>query len=426
MKLKDNQKQSNNKVIYYSIFLVFGLMFCLAYYFVLNGSGGILPEFYDFDEHWKASAYLIRGIEPFLSVDKAVIPEIGQMMDNFISVPWSYLLTTIYSPGFLPLEIARVYGMIIFIVLVILDILVINKIFNKYFECNIFITIGVFLLAYPKVIAVWMQGNNAIMVSSFIIYGIYFLLEDKEYIAGIFLGFAMVKPQTAFLFFIPLLFMKKYRTVIVSIAIVLSAWIVTAFMLNENVFSMFFASFERGVNQEGDERYSGIFSVLSLFNIGRDISMKISMALGLLLQIIMSIYLSFKSKLYGKRFCLYLAFVTTSTLSPLWMYSSVGDFIVQFIMISFMMMYFDRKDNLENGRIKLINVIINTLIMLFVFRFIDNGIGVILKLLLPDLYVTMSLIFTFIIDIIFIIIGLWICINIEKLYKIIPIKEPEK
>ena len=257
-------------------FFIFGLIFCLFYYYSLKGAGGIVPEFYDFDEHWKASAYLFNGVDPFLAVNSAVDLSIGKMMSNFISVPWSYLLTTIYAPGFLPLEVARIYGMIFFVALVIIDIFFLSKIIKIVFNINYAFRLSAcVILAYPNIYTCWIQGNNAILVSSCIIISLYLLLIDKQISAGVFLGIAMVKPQLAFLFFIPLLFSKKYRAVATSITVVMGAWIITSIILKENMIDMFISAFSRGMDQQGDDRYAGLFSILRLINISRSLSMKI-------------------------------------------------------------------------------------------------------------------------------------------------------
>lgn len=207
--LYHKHKEIFNNNLFYCIMLACGFLFCIAYYYACKGAGGIIPEYYDSWEHWKASAYIIRGIDPFNAVHEPVILEIGQMTENFISVPWSYLMSTIMAPGFIPYNFAQIYGMCFFVALVVFDVICLNKIFTKVFNNHLPLFIGIFILVMPKLTAVWIQGNNAIMVSSFLIYMLYFVMGDKEYVAGVFLAFAMVKPQVALLFCVVLLFQKS-------------------------------------------------------------------------------------------------------------------------------------------------------------------------------------------------------------------------
>lgn len=410
MKKIGNQKIDlfNNKV-FYSILLVCGLLFCIAYYMACKGSGGIIPEFYDYHEHWKASAYIMNGIDPFTAVKAPRNLEIGQMMENFISVPWSYLMTTIMAPGFLPYSIAQIYGMAFFVVLVVFDIICLNKIFDKVFYSHEPLLIGIFILAMPRLAAVWIQGNNAIMVSSFLIYMLYFILEDKEYVAAVFLAFAMVKPQVALLFCIPLLFKKKFKTIIVAAVIVLACWMVTLIILQKSPWESISLTLERGMNQEGDTRYAGIMNFLTLYGLSRGTVMKMSMAVGIAIELTAVIFLMKKRKTDSPKFNILIVFAVTSIVSSLWMYSSPGDYVVQGVMILLLISYYKHlSDDSSTSTGKRIGVFV---LILIAYKYIDHIFGFALKYIFKDNFFVADTYSNNFMDLCFLFIVFFLCRN---------------
>lgn len=400
---------------------VFGVLFCIAYYLACKGAGGIIPEFYDFKEHWKASAYILNGIDPFTAVNAPVNSEIGQMMENFISVPWSYLMSTIMAPGFLPYNIAQIYGMLFFAALVIFDVICLNKIFEKVFGNHSPLWIGIFILAMPRLAAVWIQGNNAILVSSFLIYMFYFVIEDKDYIAGVFLAFAMVKPQVALLFCIPLLFRKKFKTVFSATAIVLVFWAITLVILQQNPIESISLTLERGMNQDGDTRYAGIMNFLTLYGMPRGTVMKMSMAVGIIIELIAIVFLMKKRKTESEKFNIYIMFAVTSIVSSLWMYSSPGDYVVQASMILLLISYYKHlSDDSSVSASKRIGVF---LLILIAYKYVDHILGFVLKAIFKDNFFVADVYSNNIMDLCFLFIAFFLCKNALKVQEVCTTKD---
>lgn len=390
-----------------------GLLFCLFYYITLRGAGGIIPEFYDWEEHWKASAYVLRGIEPFDAVHKAVLPEVGKMMENYISVPWSYLLSTIMAPGFLPMGIAKVYSIGFFIALIIGIIFCMNRIFSLLFNDAQPLVIGLFILAYPKLTAVWIQGNNALLVSAFLLYALCAVLYEKDILAGAFMGFAMVKPQVALLFFIPLLFMKRFKTIATAAIIVIGTWIITCIILNENIIDTLTMTMERGMNQTGDTRYAGIMTLFTLFGFSRGAVMKMSMGMGIILEFVFTILIYRKNKNNPNKFNEYLMFAVTSIITCLWMYCSPGDFVVQVTVILLLIKYYSSLNDISvSKRLGLL------LLIVFAYRYVDHGIGIVIKLLFESHYFVIDRYVTFLLDISFILLAVYLYRKSDKISEV--------
>ena len=414
--LKSNKSGIFNNNVFYGLMFAFGVLFCIAYYIACKGNGGIIPEFYDFKEHWKASAYILNGIDPFTAVRSVAVPEIGQMMENFISVPWSYLMSTIMAPGFLPYNIAQIYGMVFFIALVVFDVICLNKIFEKVFGNHSPLWIGIFILAMPRLAAVWIQGNNAIMVSSFLIYMFYFVIEDKEYVAGIFLAFAMVKPQVALLFCMPLLFRKKFKTIIVGAAIVLVFWAITLVILQQNPIESISLTLERGMNQKGDTRYAGIMNFLTLYGLPRGTVMKMSMAVGIVIELIAIVFLMRKRKTESEKFNMYIMFAVTSIVSALWMYSSPGDYVVQASMILLLISYYKHlSDDTGISAGKRIGVFA---LILIAYKYVDHILGFALKAIFKDNFYISDVYSNNFMDLCFLFIVFFLCKNAVKIKEI--------
>lgn len=405
-----------NTNAFYWIMFAFGVLFCIAYYIACKGNGGIIPEFYDYKEHWKASAYILNGIDPFTAVRSASVPEIGQMMENFISVPWSYLMSTIMAPGFLPYNIAQIYGMVFFIALVVFDIICLNKIFEKVFNNHSPLWIGIFILAMPKLAAVWIQGNNAIMVSSFLIYMFYFVIDNKDFIAGVFLAFAMVKPQVALIFCIPLLFQKRFKTIFSAAAIVLVFWAITLVILQQNPIESISLTLERGMNQEGDTRYAGIMSFLTLYGIPRGTAMKMSMIVGIVIELIAIVFLMRRRKTESTEFNIYIMFAATSIISSLWMYSSPGDYVVQASMILLLISYY--KNLSDNGDISAAKRIGVFALILIAYKYIDHVLGFVLKMFFKENYLVADVYCNNFMDLCFLFILFFICKNAQHIKEI--------
>lgn len=412
----------NNKAFYIVLFSC-GLLFCIAYYIACKGAGGIIPEFYDFKEHWKASAYILNGIDPFTAVSSPAIPEIGQMMVNYISVPWSYLMSTIMAPGFLSYNIAQIYGMVFFIVLVVFDVICLKKIFDKVFSNHEPLLIGIFILVMPKLTAVWIQGNNAIVVSSFLIYMLYFVIDDKEYIAGVFLAFALVKPQVALLFCIPLLLKKRLKTVFTAAVIVLSFWAATLIILHQNPLESISLTLERGMNQEGDTRYAGIMNFLTLYGLSRGTVMKMSMAVGIVIELVSIIFLMRCRKTESESYNIYIMFAVTSIISSSWMYSSPGDYVVQATIILLLLSYYKHlSDDRSISVGKRVGVFV---LVLLSYRYIDHVIGLILKLIFKDNFYIADVCSNNIMDLCFIFIVFYICKNAMNIKNVCSTKVPD-
>ena len=420
-RLKKGQCNVFNSNAFYWLMFIGGLLFCIAYYIACKGAGGMIPEFYDFHEHWKASAYILNGIDPFTAVQAPVVPEIGQMTTNFISVPWSYLMSTIMAPGFLSYQIAQIYGMLFFAALVVFDIICLNKIFEKVFFNHSPLWIGIFILAMPRLTAVWIQGNNAIMVSSFLIYMLYFVIEDKEYVAGIFLAFAMVKPQVALLFCIPLLFQKRFKTIISAAAIVIVFWAVTLLILHQNPLESISLTLERGMNQDGDTRYAGIMNFLTLHGIPRGTVMKMSMAVGIAIEMIVVIFLIIRRKTDSAKFNMYITFAVTSIISTMWMYSSPGDYVVQATMILLLINYYKHLG--DDSRVSVGKRISVFALILIAYKYVDHMLGFILKVFFKDNFYVADVYSNNFMDLCLLFIAFFICKNAIGIKDTCTIKE---
>lgn len=160
-------------------------------------------------------------------------------------------------------------------------------------------------------------GNYAIYSYFFILLLVYTnLFERRPVIGGLCMGLGMMKPQMMMLFFIPLLLERRFVTVFVSVALVVSAFIMACINLSMNPIELFRSFAEQGARAtELSGVYCGTISSVGAFVSGEkptdflNISFVAFMAL--------SFILSWK---FGKMERMYV-YLVPAAMSTVWSYS---------------------------------------------------------------------------------------------------------
>ena len=112
----------------------------------------------------------------------------------------------------------------------------------------------------------------------------YLLKKDRQVLAGICWGIVMIKPHLGLLFFFPLLFGRKFLTIIVAIAANVLLSIPPSIMCGESPFTMVLDSTK--ANATGV--FCGTFLIPAFLGIKASLLLPISMALGAVLSAIIS------------------------------------------------------------------------------------------------------------------------------------------
>ncbi len=187
---------------------------------------------------WQQGAYLFHGKDPYrlISQQDPPVEGIGMMHDKMRgTMPWCPFLFQFIFPGFLPFSVAVWWGMALFIGLMSVVSVMVYKLTLKRFGNPLIalLVVAVMLAQYgfaPEL--KWLNVGGHVVGLLLIAC----LLDDKKhwFIIGVLLGFAMIKPQLAIMFFLPHLFRKNYKIIAVSIIIVVVPWLANAIMFSHN------------------------------------------------------------------------------------------------------------------------------------------------------------------------------------------------
>lgn len=222
--------------------------------------------FVDFRARWQESAYLFHGINPFEALQgKAFIEEIGVIDPDMVTVPWAWILGNIISPGFLPYEAAKIWGMTMFFVIAGLTSIVAYQYVEKNFffqsrEKKKWALLAVFIVL-SQYCWVWsfMCGNHGAIACCFIVLAVC-LYKEHPVLAGVCMAFAMIKPQVAALFFITFLILKQFKVIISAAACGLSAMLLIYGITGVGIFELLQQTTNVGTNLEGV--FYGLFNML--------------------------------------------------------------------------------------------------------------------------------------------------------------------
>lgn len=192
----------------------------------------------DYEPVWQGNAYVLRGKNPFLLMKgmSDFDPEIGPIVKGTTNVPWTYGLSNILIPGFLPYRIAIVISLLWWVVLWGLaglllwyrmkDLGIHDSLFSGMLVLTMFCqcSIGVSLETMnPSLLVV-----PILMILSF--------LNDKRYpyLVGCCLALAMIKPQLGTLFFIPFIVKGNFKAVLTGGGLVLLSLLAVSIRVGEN------------------------------------------------------------------------------------------------------------------------------------------------------------------------------------------------
>ena len=236
---------------------------------------------YDFPGQWRFGAYTFRGIDIYtLRGSKDFLPEIGEIGAGFHAIPWGLVLQNVFYGGFLPYELAVKY----FIAVNILLLLVASWLLCRKAQ-GLSQNLGIYafvmsVLSVDFLIGLHAGNAGAAVCACLVIAWI--LRDEHEYIAGIFAGVAMIKPQIALIVCFAFLLHKNFKTLITAAVVDIAGWLASSFMLKKGVIDLLIEFLSASERQTGFFR--GIFH-LAFDNYVTSIVM--SMLLGVIFIVIM-------------------------------------------------------------------------------------------------------------------------------------------
>lgn len=213
----------------------------------------------DLPTQWRICAYTLKGINIYsLRGSSDFLPEIGYIYAGFHASPWGCLLQNIFYGGFLRFEVARYYFLAAnsFVLALASYVLSAKTSSLKIKDCVLVTS----LLSLDFFISLH-EGNAGGMVCAFLIMA-WLLCDEHEYISGVLIAFAMIKPQDALIVCILMLVMKKIKPLVVGAVIDISAWGIVSFLTGKSMFELL-NEFLFMPGRTGHPPFAGIFTILT-------------------------------------------------------------------------------------------------------------------------------------------------------------------
>ena len=182
--------------------------------------------------------YTLRGFDPYVyrGAENPPLPELGLINNGFHASPWGCLLGNLFYPGYLTYEQSRIY---FFIVMTLLLILVSCVLYSETKDISQDLAVVAFIISITSVdflVSVHM-GNAGFAICALIVIAC-LLCDKRPYLAGLCLGLAMIKPQSALLFCLAMLLMKKFIPLIVAAVIDIAAWFGTSLLVHKGMLEL--------------------------------------------------------------------------------------------------------------------------------------------------------------------------------------------
>ncbi len=291
---------------------------CAVLYFYLNGYTK-----WDITGHWKICRYAIEGYNPYPLIGQpALIESIGKIPEAFSTVPWSCIFGSVFYGGFLPLEAAYVYIYVMHFVSLAALLIVFYKKFKNDFTVKHMIVMMLIPIAHFSFMYSVHFGNAGGIICSFLM--IAFLIGKKHpYIAGILLGFAMMKPQIAAVICLVYLFNKQFKTLFTAADIVIAGWAATSIATATNPIDLLLQTLSSGT--ASSTQYLGLLNNLKYFGVDSKIILLINVAIGCLYTLVLFLYLRKKSVNCADS---YFVYVPACIASVFWIYKNGTDYMI--------------------------------------------------------------------------------------------------
>ena len=236
-------------------------------------------SFCDFAGQWKLCAYALQGIDPYplIGSNHAVIESVGTIPKGWGASPWGLLLGNIFYPGFLSFDNAKIYFVMINLVLLCITALCVSRKLQKIskrlswysFVCSLFSFWSVYSIE---------QGNAGCGICCLLLLVILYH-ETCPIFSGFLLGLAMVKPQITLILCVAFLVIKCYRVVITSFLVVLVSLLAISGIVHNDPVSLIYEFLNAGIGN--NQNYAGIFTLLFMNN--KFLAMTLSMLTGTVL-----------------------------------------------------------------------------------------------------------------------------------------------
>lgn len=235
----------------------------------------------DLLERWQEQQYIYLGIYPYRMNPADINAELGRIRSGGYP-PWAFLTGFFMFPP-ISSTLTRFYH--VFLNLISLGIL-------SRFAYQLGLPFGrmaayffVFTsLAISSNCTTLNNGQYGLIVNALLIIVYWLLQANKNYLAGVFMGIALVKPNISAPYLLSLVIKRKFKTVILAFVYIISATFAIAHTTRLN-FEKVIGSFLNQIKYVADDGVSSI-NILIKFGISTEITLVLLTTIGLVLGIV--------------------------------------------------------------------------------------------------------------------------------------------
>lgn len=305
-----------------------------------NGINGVDAFYY-----WVNSAYSVRGYNlEWVKESGFVLDSIGKMQGIGV-LPYGRVLNNFLFPGFLPYNVAYIYNFILIaFITVLLGIniykwILENGFFDSKQEC---IIASICFIIIPWLWPGYLRAGNIGGLIALMGILAAFYVDRNDGVAAVLLAFALIKPQIGGVFFILLIFTKKYRLLFKTTGVIIVSEMIHMVYISimnhvrgiywplslNSVISIFEGYAGKNADKERGETwylYYGIFNLLKEAGVPVLVVLIMSMLAGVAFIYFVLKYIKKCEKLYSNNVLL---FSVAALASLFWFYKSECDNIV--------------------------------------------------------------------------------------------------
>jgi hypothetical protein len=289
----------------------------------------------DLLERWKEQQYIYLGIYPYRMNPADINPELGRIRSGGYP-PWAFFTGFLMFPP-ISWTLTRFYQ--VFLNLISLGIL-------SRFAYQLGLPFGqmaayffvVTSLAISSNCTTLNNGQYGLIVNASLIIVYWLLQANKNYLAGVFMGIALVKPNISAPYLLSLAIKRKFKTVIIAfVYIILATWVIAQqTRLN---FKEVIGRFLNQIKYVADDGVSSI-NILIKFGISKEITLILLTAIALVLGIVIFQKLRHTSLLT--------LFATASVIGRVFTYHrAYDDLMLVFLLLALLTLAFSERSRLS-------------------------------------------------------------------------------
>ena len=236
------------------------------------------------------------------------------------TAPWAFVLGLPFVFPFWPIKTAMMATLFVYVAISAAACFILYKYGKKNLGSTVLaLTLPFLYLAQTGFSFSLLLGNHSIIIYAIIIVLAFSdFFEKHQIIGGLILGISMIKPHMALLFFLPLLFQKRFLLIGIAAATVIAAWGFVAFWVDANPLDLLAQCEEQGRNCIiRKDIYMGLVGTIGQsFGFTGEHSVSIMLKIGIVLFGTITMWISYKMRNENKLY----VYAIIASITAIWTY----------------------------------------------------------------------------------------------------------